>query len=151
MIERIQFFGQDRWTSLIIAAQNGHLDCVELLLDRSADVNAASEVSEGMVHHSFVVFVLFHTALIISSQCLSVRRCVWACPCPSVYKRINHAPPLVGSVCIQLCGGELTCSMLCHKEGLRCALPVLFLCCVCVRARWAGPGPPGCKTERNLV
>ena len=138
MIERIQFFGQDRWTSLIIAAQNGHLDCVELLLDRSADVNAASEVSEGMVHHSFVVFVLFHTALIISSQCLSVRRCVWACPCPSVYKRINHAPPLVGTcsdVSVQLCGGcggVLACSMLCATGRGSAALCQCFSCVVCV-------------------
>ena len=34
-------------TPLYIAAQNGHLDIVRLLLDRSANVDAANKVSEG--------------------------------------------------------------------------------------------------------
>ena len=40
---------QDGWTALIVAAQNGHLEAMELLLDRGADLEAKSEVSAAAV------------------------------------------------------------------------------------------------------
>jgi ankyrin repeat protein len=35
---------QDGWTALIVAAQNGHFDCIHLLVDAGADKEAMSNV-----------------------------------------------------------------------------------------------------------
>jgi ankyrin repeat protein len=39
------FFSQDGGTVLIVAAHNGHLDVVALLLDRGANIEAARNVN----------------------------------------------------------------------------------------------------------
>ena len=44
------FIWQDGRTPLYLAAGRGHAECVKLLLDGSANVDAADKVSEGGVH-----------------------------------------------------------------------------------------------------
>ena len=46
--------GQDGASPLVIAAENGHLACLELLLDRSANIDALREVKEGRVQEDEV-------------------------------------------------------------------------------------------------
>ena len=36
---------QDGWTALMMASENGHMECVKVLLDRGADVNMQNTVS----------------------------------------------------------------------------------------------------------
>ena len=36
---------QDGWTALMVALHNGHMECVQVLLDRGADVNMQGRVS----------------------------------------------------------------------------------------------------------
>ena len=56
------YFGsvQDGYTALIVAAQNGHLKVVELLITSNADVNIQTIVS-----HIDSVCVLAHHATIV--------------------------------------------------------------------------------------
>ena len=36
---------QDGWTALMVASQEGHVECVRMLLDRGAEVNMQNKVS----------------------------------------------------------------------------------------------------------
>ena len=42
---------QDGWTALIRAAQNGKLSCLELLVEKGADLNAKNNVRDECGGH----------------------------------------------------------------------------------------------------
>ena len=44
---------QDRWTALMWASGTGEMECVKVLLDRGAEVNMQSKVSDVIIHCTF--------------------------------------------------------------------------------------------------
>ena len=42
---------QDGWTALIYAAQQGHLSCLEVLVEKGADLNAKDNVRDECGGH----------------------------------------------------------------------------------------------------
>ena len=69
-------FSQEGTTSLFIAAQNGHLEVVRLLLDKGADVNKADEVIQKLKFASMPEPPRMHSFVCV---CLCVHVCVHAC------------------------------------------------------------------------
>ena len=41
---------QDRWTALMWASGTGEMECVKVLLDKGAEVNMQSKVSDVIIH-----------------------------------------------------------------------------------------------------
>ena len=41
---------QDGWTALMMASHAGHMECVQVLLDKGADVNKQDKVSGVIIH-----------------------------------------------------------------------------------------------------
>ena len=56
---------QDGWTALMRASQAGHMECVLMLLNKSADVNMQSEVSGVIIH---CVHAMQHVPRVPSSE-----------------------------------------------------------------------------------
>ena len=42
---------QNGWTALMMASKAGHIECVQVLLDKGADVNMQTWVSGGVIIH----------------------------------------------------------------------------------------------------
>ena len=53
------FLVQDKWTALIFAAKDGHLDIVKGLLTKGAEIDHTDVVSIKYYVHFFLVFCLF--------------------------------------------------------------------------------------------
>ena len=56
---------QDGWTALIKASEVGHMECVQVLLDKGADVNMQSKVSGVIIH---CVHAMQHVPRVPSSE-----------------------------------------------------------------------------------
>ena len=56
---------QDRGTALMKASQAGHMECVQVLLDKGADVNMQSNVSGVIIH---CVHAMQHVPRVPSSE-----------------------------------------------------------------------------------
>ena len=56
---------QDGWTALMKASEAGHMECVEVLLDKGADVNKQTWVSGVIIH---CVQVMQHVPSVLSSE-----------------------------------------------------------------------------------
>ena len=56
---------QDRGTALMKASQAGHMECVQVLLDKGADVNMQDEVSGVIIH---CVHAMQHVPRVPSSE-----------------------------------------------------------------------------------
>ena len=56
---------QDGWTALMKASTAGHMVCVQVLLDRGADVNMQDKVSGVIIHR---VHALQHVPRVPSSE-----------------------------------------------------------------------------------
>ena len=56
---------QDGWTALMIASQAGHMECVQVLLDKGADVNMQNRVSGVIIH---CVHAIQHVPRVPSSE-----------------------------------------------------------------------------------
>ena len=52
-------------TALIMASKAGHMECVQMLLDKGADVNMQSEVSGVIIH---CVHAMQHAPRVPSSE-----------------------------------------------------------------------------------
>ena len=50
MYEYIYLSLQDGWTALMVASQEGQVECVKMLLDRGAEVNMPKKVSGVIIH-----------------------------------------------------------------------------------------------------
>ena len=56
---------QDGWTALMMASDAGHIECVNVLLDKGADVNMQSLVSGVIIH---CVHAMQHVPRVPSSE-----------------------------------------------------------------------------------
>ena len=56
---------QDGWTALMKASQAGHMECVQVLLDKGADVNMQNKVSGVIIH---CVHAMQHVPRVPSSE-----------------------------------------------------------------------------------
>ena len=56
---------QDGWTALMMASNAGHMECVQVLLDKGADVNMQNKVS-GLILHC--VHAMQHVPRVPSSE-----------------------------------------------------------------------------------
>ena len=41
---------QDGWTALMMASKGGHMECVQVVLDKGAEVNMQRKVSSVIIH-----------------------------------------------------------------------------------------------------
>ena len=76
----------------MVAAQNGHLEVVKLLLDKGADVNQANKVSVCMRVYEFVCVCVCATKVpvfVLRYPCVGdVNKCVCACVLVCVCHRV---------------------------------------------------------------
>ena len=56
---------QDGWTALMKASKAGHMECVQVLLDKGAEVNIHDKVSDVIVH---CVHAMQHASRFTSSE-----------------------------------------------------------------------------------
>ena len=50
-------FGQDKWTPLMIASENGHVDVVNVLLQHGASVHLQNKVKLYLLHRTFSTYM----------------------------------------------------------------------------------------------
>ena len=61
----MHFSLQDGGTALMMASQAGHIECVQMLLDKGADVNIMTRVSGVIIH---CVHAMQHVPRVPSSE-----------------------------------------------------------------------------------
>ena len=66
---------QGGWTALMMASKAGHMECVQVLLDKDAKVNIQNEVT-GVIH---CVHAMLHVVVFTDTKSL-LGRCSWITP-----------------------------------------------------------------------
>ena len=56
---------QGGWTALMVASKAGHMECVQMLLGKGADVNMQKKVSGVIIH---CVHAMQHVPIVPSSE-----------------------------------------------------------------------------------
>ena len=56
---------QDGWIALMMASRAGHMECVQVLLDKGAEVNMQNKVSGVIIH---CVHAMQHVSRVPSSE-----------------------------------------------------------------------------------
>ena len=63
--EYIHLSLQDGWAALMMASQNGQVECVKMLLDQGAEINMQKQVSGVIIH---CVYAMHHVPRVHSSE-----------------------------------------------------------------------------------